>query len=243
MQTIILAAGKSFTNKIDQDYPVSMIELNGTPLVQWIIEDLKTLTNNKIVIVVNQEEIDRFHIDRTLKLIEPGITVIGVDKSLNGAACSALLALQHLDSNKEVLILNGNEKITENHQLLLERIYNSQSSATVVSFDSMHPRYSFARIDSEGNVVELSEKDPISRNALVGFFWFSKAHLIENAIKNMILKDFSVNNIFYLSPAINEIILQGLKVSLVAIENSKYHPLKSEWQFGEFTKAIGRDKK
>ena len=241
MQSVILAAGNTFVNGADANYPVSMTEFNGKPLAQWIIEDLSTLPNNKIIVVVNQDEINRYHIDRTLKLIEPNITVVGVQSNLGGAACSALIGLQYLDQEEEVILINGNEKMTENHLSLLKQIHEKQTDVAIVSFDSIHPRYSYARVDRNQNVIEISEKDPISRNALVGFFWFSKVVLIDEAIKKMILKDSSVNGIFYLSPAINEIILDGKIVALIKIDNSKYHPMKSEWQLSEYAKSMDRN--
>ncbi len=218
-----------------------MTEFNGKPLVQWIIEDLVTLPNNKIVVVVNQDEINKYHIDRTLKLIVPSITVIGVQSNLGGAACSALIGLQYLNEDEEVILVNGNEKLTENHLSLIKQIYEKQKSAAIVSFDSIHPRYSYARIDRNNNVIEISEKEPISRNALVGFFWFSRAKLIKSSIMKMIIKDSSINGIFYLSPAINEIILDGIEIAMIKIDNSKYHPMKSEWQLSEFAKQIERN--
>jgi hypothetical protein len=58
----------------------------------------------------------------------------------------------------------------------------------------------------------------------------------------MILKGASVNDIYYLSPAINEIVLEGLEVSMIKVDNSKYHPMKSEWQLSEYAKVIDRRK-
>jgi dTDP-glucose pyrophosphorylase len=240
LQTLILAAGSSFTNSTDMNYPAIMTEFNGKPLVQWIVEDIIPLKQKKIVIVVNQEDIERFHIDRTLNLIEPMIDVVGVPSDLGGAACSALIGLQFLNQEEEVVIINGNEKLTEDHSVLMSQIYERNTAASVVSFESIHPRYSYAKVDLLQNVVEISEKDPISRNALVGFFWFSKVSIIDNAIKMMILKGAAVNEVYYLSPAINEIILEGLDVSMVKVDNSKYHPMKSEWQLSEYAKIIDR---
>ena len=241
MQSVILAAGNAFINDADANYPASMREINGKPLMQWIIEDLSIIPDNKIVIVVNQDEINRYHIDRTLRLIEPTITVVGVQGNLGGAACSALLGLQYLNNGEEVVLINGNEKLTENHQTLLKQIHEEKKGAAIVSFDSIHPRYSYARLDRNKNVIEISEKEPISRNALVGFFWFSKVEIIESAIKKMILKDASVNEVFFLSPAINEIILDGIEVAMLKIDNSKYHPMKSEWQLNEYAKHMERN--
>ena len=242
MQSLILAAGSSFINSTDLNYPVIMTEFNGKPLIQWILEDIIPLKQKKIVIVVNQEDINRFHIDRTLKLIEPMINVVGVPSNLGGAACSALIGLQFLNQEDEVIIINGNEKLTENHTALMNQIYQRKTAASVVSFDSVHPRYSYAKIDSNQNVIEVCEKDPISRNALVGFFWFSQVLMIERAIERMILKDSALNEVFYLAPAINELILDDLAVSMIKVDNSKYHPMKSEWQLSEYAKSINRSR-
>jgi hypothetical protein len=57
----------------------------------------------------------------------------------------------------------------------------------------------------------------------------------------MILKDSSLNGIFYLSPAINEIILEGMRVAMIKIDNSRYHPMKSEWQLIEYAKGMERN--
>ena len=239
---MILAAGNSFTNSIDLNYPGIMTEFDGRPLVQWIIEDIIPLKQDKIVIIVNQEDINRYHIDRTLKLIQPMIEVVGVSSNIGGAACSALIGLQFLNQEDEVLIINGNEKLTEDHFLLMSQIYEKKTNASVVSFDSIHPRYSYVKVDSNQNVIEVSEKDPISRNALVGFFWFSQVSIIDTAIKRMIMKGASLNDVYYLSPAINELVLEGIKVSMIKVENSKYHPMKSEWQLSEYAKNIDRSK-
>jgi dTDP-glucose pyrophosphorylase len=240
VQSLILAAGNTSSNSTDLNYPVIMTEFNGKPLVEWIVEDIIPLNQEKIVIVVNQEDINRYHIDRTLKLIEPMIEVVGVPSNLGGAACSALIGLQFLRQEDEVIIINGNEKLTENHSLLMNQIYEKRAAASVVSFDSIHPRYSYAKINSKQNVIEISEKDPISRNALVGFFWFSQASMIDRAIKKMIVKGSSINEVFYLSPALNELVLEDLEISMIKVDNSKYHPMKSEWQLSEYAKNIDR---
>jgi hypothetical protein len=122
----------------------------------------------------------------------------------------------------------------------MNQIYEKRAAASVVSFDSIHPRYSYAKINSKQNVIEISEKDPISRNALVGFFWFSQASMIDRAIKKMIVKGSSINEVFYLSPALNELVLEDLEISMIKVDNSKYHPMKSEWQLSEYAKNIDR---
>lgn len=243
ISVVILAGGGTFHNSKEADFPTSLIELDGVPLIQRIIKDLSEFSSLKVIVVVNQNEVEKFHIEKTLHIIDPNIVVVGVTPTATGgAASSALLALQKVDPHSEVLFLNGNEKLDVDYKLLVDNFRAEEIDAGIVGFDSVHPRYSFARIDNANRVIEVSEKDPISRNALAGFFWFSKAEDIEGAIKSMILKGNSVNGTFYLAPAINEILLEDGDVRLVKIDGTNYHPLKSEWHLSEYSRQIERRK-
>ena len=44
----------------------------------------------------------------------------------------------------------------------------------VIVFDSVHPRWSFVRVDKAGFVIETAEKRPISRLATAGFYYFRR---------------------------------------------------------------------
>ncbi len=50
--------------------------------------------------------------------------------------------------------------------------WEPQDDIHLLSFTSDDPRYSFARMNSEGNVVEIAEKMPISNCALAGAYYF-----------------------------------------------------------------------
>jgi hypothetical protein len=58
--------------------------------------------------------------------------------------------------------------------------------------------------------------------------------LISECAKNVLRKDHKINDRFYLSQVINEIILGQKPVGLFEIPNSKYHPLKNEMQLAQY---------
>jgi NDP-sugar pyrophosphorylase family protein len=140
------------------------------------------------------------------------------------------MAVDNVESSAELLVININEllKIEFNDPISFfkERNFN----AAVITFNSVHPRYSYAKINDQGLVIEVSEKNPISPNAIAGFFWFKTSDIFFNAIKSMILKDCRVENLFYLSPILNELILTGLKVGSYTITPSYFIPIKNQMQ-------------
>jgi hypothetical protein len=84
-------------------------------------------------------------------------------------------------------------------------------------------------------VTEAAEKNPISRNAAAGFHFFAKGKFFVEAVQSMIRKDASVNNVFYVCPAFNEMILNQQKIGVWRIDKTQYFPIKTESQLERFT--------
>ena len=66
-------------------------------------------------------------------------------------------------------------------------------------------------------MVESAEKRPISRSASAGFFWFRKASDFFDAVRDMILKDDHVRGVFYVAPALNQLVLRQKKISAIEL--------------------------
>ncbi len=82
----------------------------------------------------------------------------------------------------------------------------------ITTFHSVHPKWSFAKVDDYGYVTEVAEKKPISDIATVGvYFWKHGSDYVKYA-EQMIEKNVRVNNEFYVCPVFNEAILDGKKI-------------------------------
>ena len=44
----------------------------------------------------------------------------------------------------------------------------------ILTFQSTHPKWSYAKLDNQGFVNEVAEKKPISTNATVGIYYYKK---------------------------------------------------------------------
>lgn len=242
MNVLILAAGQTTLYKQDENYPLSLVEFESIPLIQKLIEQCTSIDSNvNFIIALRDTDIRDYYLDNIVRLLSPNAEILKVSDYTQGAACTALLAVPYIDNDEELVILNGNELLNIDFSIPLHDFTQRGLDAGVVSFNSVHPRYSYVKIQDE-LVIEAAEKRPISRHATVGFYWFKKGSLFVKAAKNMIRKDAAVNGIFYICPSLNELVLGQYKIGMFKIANELYHPIKNERQLEQLEAAIERRK-
>ena len=88
----------------------------------------------------------------------------------------------------------------------------------ILTFNSVHPKWSFAKTDEDGFVTEVAEKKPISNNATVGIYYWSKGSDYVKFAEQMIKKDNRVNGEFYVCPVYNEAIEDEKKIKTFHVE-------------------------
>lgn len=239
MKVLILAAGKGNLDPAEGGYPLTLTEFDGVPLIERLITASKALEGAEIIVTLRGDETSQFHLDNIVRLIDPDVQIVRVENETRGAACTALLAISQIDNDEELLILNGNELIDADFASALESFRSRGLSAGTLTFSSVHPRYSYVRLDDDGLVIEAAEKRPISRHATVGFYWFKTGHSMVEAVKEMIRKDDNVGGTYFICPSFNELVLQGLPIGVASISSSRFHPLKTERQIATYENAIG----
>ena len=240
INVIILAAGSEKTLQ-DDGFPICLTELDSVPLIKKLISSTDKLQNSKLIVCFSKGECERYHLENIVKILKENSQVVKIPSPTEGAACTALLCVGEIENDDELLIINGNELIDINFNDVIKEFRKKNLDAGVVVFKSVHPRYSYVRLNNEGLVTEASEKRPISEHATTGFYWFKKGSLFVNAAKNMIKKDARVNNNFYICPSFNEMILENYKIGVHKIAEKNYYPLKDLKQMSNFETKFERN--
>jgi ribosomal protein L31 len=114
------------------------------------------------------------------------------------------------------------------------------SDAGVITFKSLHPRWSYVRLDEHQRVVETSEKRPISRNAIACIYYFKIGRDFVESAMSIVQKDSHVNGIFYISSTLNEMILKEKSVTSIEVETSKYHTFYTPQKIKEYESNLKR---
>ncbi|MFV3464640.1 hypothetical protein ACNJFH_21030, partial [Mycobacterium tuberculosis] len=92
MQIMIPLAGKSpFFSPEHYFFPKSLIEVDGTPMIERVIENLASVAEDKrFIFVLPSQDVVRFAMDRTLRLLTDGrCSIVGLQAGTKGALCSA----------------------------------------------------------------------------------------------------------------------------------------------------------
>ena len=212
--------------------PPLLGERRGTLLIEKLFRQIDFAEN--VVIVLQREQAMQQNIDSIVSVLRPDAQVVLAPGPTAGAACSALLAVDHIDPGRELLLLNANEFVEVDPAEVIESFRKRDLDVGTIVFSSLHPRYCYARLNSEGLVEEVSEKRPISRNAVAGFFWWREAGDFFHCASHVIRTQNDVNGQFYICPTLNEMIMLGKQVGVFKIEAAAYHPLKTVAQSRDF---------
>ena len=239
MNIVIPMAGDS---KIFKDsgfkYNKNFTEINRKPLFQRVCESILKLQADRFIFIVNQEDVRRFHIDRSLSLLSKKCSTIVSENKTAGAACSVLLASEYIDNGEEFIISNGDMILEVDTQKIIEEFRASNLDGGIITFKSVHPRWSFVRIDENGYVIEAAEKNPISDHATVGFYYFRHGADFVASAKEMIRKDANVDGVYYVCPAYNEMVLMQKVIRCYDIDERYYWPLTTPKEISEYETHI-----
>lgn len=237
---ILLPMGGSDENFRQHGYAYAkpLIEIAGQPLVQHALAPLQKARPSRIIFVIRKEDELRFFLRDVLRLLEPGAVVIRADGPTAGAACTALLAIEHIDTDEELVIANADQVLDFDLAEVIDRFRARALDAATVVFDSVHPRWSFVKTDADGMVVEAAEKRPISRDATAGIYYFRKGRFFVEAATNMIRKDASVNGGFFVCPSLNELVLAQMRVGVERIDRSRYISLATPPAVEEYEQVL-----
>ena len=167
---IPMAGAGSRFEKAGYTFPKPLIDVNGKPMIQTIVDNLNM--DAKFVFIVQKEHNKKYNLKSLLGLIAPDCEIVEIDGITNGAACTTLLAKEFINNENPLVIANSDQIVEWNSNEFMYKMNETECDGGIVTFISTHPKWSFAKVNENGLVVEVAEKNPISNIATVGiYFW------------------------------------------------------------------------
>lgn len=223
----------------DNYYPQNVTEIDGKPMIEHVISNYKCISDVKFTVCLFAEECDKFHTDKIVQILTEGkCNIVKQEGMTAGALCTSLLAIDFIGTEDELIIANSDTIIDEDISVVIEHFRKNSFEAGVISFNSVHPRWSYIRLNSENEVVETAEKQPLSKHAIAGFYYFAHGKDFIEAAKQVIRKRETYDGRFYISSSLNEIILKNKRVGYYEIPSKKYHSLYSPEKIVEYQKEV-----
>lgn len=201
---IPMAGAGSRFQKVGYTFPKPLIDVKGKPMIQVVVENLNIRAN--FIYVVQKEHREKYNLDVLLNLITPGCKIVEVDGLTEGAACTALLAKKYINSKNPLFFANSDQFVEWDSNEFMYKMNETNVDGGIVTFKSIHPKWSFAKIDEKGYVTEVAEKNPISNIATVGFYYWKFGSDFVKYAEEMIEENIRINNEFYVCPVFNQAI-------------------------------------
>lgn len=197
-------------------FPKPLIEVNGKPMIQLVVENLNVEAN--YIFIVQKSHYEKFSLGYLLGLVAPGCKIVQTEGVTQGAACTTLLARDYINNDSPLLIANSDQFVEWSSSETLYSFESPGLSGGLVTFEATHPKWSYAKLGVDGYVSEVAEKRPISSIATAGIYYWRKGSEYVKYSEQMISKNIRTNGEFYVCPVFNEAISEGHKFRIKNIE-------------------------
>ena len=211
-------AGKRF-EEVGYSFPKPMIDVNGKPMIQVVVDSLNI--DAKYIYVVQKEHYEKYNLNHFLNLITPNCEIVQIDEMTEGAACTTLLAKEYIDNDEPLLIANSDQYIEWDSNEFMYSMVADDIDGGILTFTATHPKWSFVKLNKEGFVERVAEKEPISNIATVGIYFYNQGSDYVKYAEQMIEKNVRTNNEFYVCPVFNEAIQDGKKIKIYHIDKKQ----------------------
>ena len=237
----MLGKGNSFFEK-GYTFPKPILEINGKPMIQVVVENIKPKKDHKFIFIIRKEHDEKYNLKSLLRVISPGCSTVTIDGETSGSACTAYLAKTYANNGEPLVIANADQFIEGGIDKFLDFASNNGADGTIMTFTSTHPKWSFTKLDEKGQVIEVSEKNPISNKATAGLYYFSKGEDFFRALEEAIIKDARVKGQFFVCPIYNELILKNKIIKIYHLNEGAMHGLGTPEDYEIFLKDSTVDK-
>lgn len=220
MNILIPMAGLGSRFPKDQyPLPKPLIDVNGGPMIMAAVSSLG-LRGRYFFVIPSNEHSDM--LTNTVRSLLPDSVIHTIDHVTEGPACTAMLLSEHINNDQELVITNCDQIMHWNPEVFLNtaRMYDG----CVVTYHTDTPKNSYARINRQGLVQEIREKQVLSNVSLNGIHYWRQGRYFVDSAKQMIdHDDRAPNGEYYVGPTYNYMIKAGKKVGIHHVPNQQHN--------------------
>lgn len=218
-------AGSRFSNA-GYLKPKPFIDVAGKPMIVRVLENL-AFPNARFFLIARKAHIEaQTELTRQIER-DFNATFIPIGNLTEGTACSVLYARKYINNDQPLLIANADQIIDMEIGDFIKDCFNRKLDGSMLTFidEKRDPKWSFARLDASGLVVEVQEKKAISEYATVGIYLYARGRNFVDASIDMFVNRDQVNNEYYTCPTYNYLIKEEKRIGIFNISFEAMHGL------------------
>jgi UDP-N-acetylglucosamine diphosphorylase / glucose-1-phosphate thymidylyltransferase / UDP-N-acetylgalactosamine diphosphorylase / glucosamine-1-phosphate N-acetyltransferase / galactosamine-1-phosphate N-acetyltransferase len=201
--------------------PKPLIDIAGEYMISKVIKSLDL--DGKYFFIIAKNKFTDLAKEAILDIKKDSV-FIEIDYITEGPAVSALMFKNYINNDEELVIANCDQIMEWSSKNFLHnvRLYDG----AVVTYHTDTDKNSFAKLDKNGLVTEIREKEVISNISLNGIHYWKRGKYFVDSAESMIEnQDRAPNGEFYIGPSYNYLIKQNYKIGIYHIPNEQHHPV------------------
>lgn len=197
--------------------PKPLIDVDGEPMIKVVIDNLTPKCEHRFIFICQNEHIKAYDLISRLKSYTKESVIIGIDGLTEGQVCTVLKAKDIIDNNDPLMTANSDQWIDFDINKYLSDMNDRKLDGMIMTMKANDIKWSYAKTNAEGYVIETAEKKVISQDATVGIYNFAHGRDLVESAEKMIKDNIRVNNEFYTCPCYNYLIKGGKKIGIYSI--------------------------
>ena len=214
--------------------PKPFIDVSGKMMIERVLDGVKV--NDARYTLVIQERFLVENLSQIKKINdEYNVQFVNVEKLTQGASCTALAARKFINLSNLVVFVDSDNIFDNkgfNNFIIDAQMRNLDGS--LLTFKSNDNKFSFAKIDDEGYLIQTKEKEVISNHAIAGAYLFKNGEFFVDCVIDSLIYGDKVKNEYYMSNVYNYAIKKGLKIGIFDIPDNDFNCVGTPLQLQEY---------
>jgi hypothetical protein len=183
-----------------------------------ILRAIKNISNeDTLVVLTNNETLARSN------EYSFNVEFLTVPNDTLGALATLAFGISRIPEGASFVVVPSNSLVPADELAAFEsEMIRTGASVGAIVFEGDSPLYSYARLDKDGQIMEIVEKQVTGSCALAGVFFFSNRKHLSECIKWAMVNNAHLNGRFFVAPALNYFVAQSFGISLFYISKEKY---------------------
>lgn len=192
--------------------PKPLIGVDGVPMYARAAQSLPLELATQLIFVCLTDQLEnglRADINNRFRKFRP--IIVTVNSVTRGQADTVLRARYIIAGETPLIIHNADTTFRSPLAQTLTTLPRNVAGVVTV-FKETDTRWSFARLDDTGSIVEVAEKTPISNWATAGMYYFRRGSDFIRLADKTIESDSRTDGEFYVGPIYNLLIAEGQRI-------------------------------
>lgn len=193
--------------------PKPLIPVHGRPMIDVVVNNIRPSRPHRFIYLCLAEHVAQYDLRAKLEALTPGCLITSVDTVTEGAACTVLLAREHIANDDALMIANSDQWVDASIDDYLAVQDQPGVGGLIMTMWADHPKWSYIEFDAAGRATRVVEKEVVSNEATVGIYNFRHGADYVRAADAMIAKELRVNGEFYVAPVYDQLINEGMTIA------------------------------